>query len=171
MSIGLNSAIFQCPALYTHLRWLDLISNHLFSELSWLAVVVILMKNPMYNDLRKFVYGLLLVTNLLCFGARADCTYSASYYGIVLMQGHDGLFARRLPIAFTCFTHLDIKGFADAGSTGLPLLELLRNRGVWGFSRMNGSGRCPIQLVISAVVQHRPSHACSFVGQWLSPML
>jgi len=28
-----------------------------------------------------------------------------------------------------------LKGFADAGSTGLPLLGLLRNRGVWGFSR------------------------------------
>ncbi|MNN21876.1 hypothetical protein D3C81_1352120 [compost metagenome] len=25
--------------------------------------------------------------------------------------------------------------FADAGSTGLPLLGLLRNRGVWGFFR------------------------------------
>ncbi|RAI61860.1 hypothetical protein DOZ80_31595, partial [Pseudomonas fluorescens] len=37
--------------------------------------------------------------------------YSASYCGIVLMQGHDGLFARRLPIAFTYFTHLDVKGF------------------------------------------------------------
>lgn len=37
--------------------------------------------------------------------------YSASYYGIVSMQGHDGLFARRLPIAFTCFMHLDVKGF------------------------------------------------------------
>ena len=37
--------------------------------------------------------------------------YSASYCGIVLMQGHDGLFARRLPIAFSCFSHLDIRGF------------------------------------------------------------
>ena len=37
--------------------------------------------------------------------------YSAFYCGIVSMQGHDGLFARRLPIAFTCFMHLDVKGF------------------------------------------------------------
>ena len=37
--------------------------------------------------------------------------YSASKYGIVSMQGHDGLFARRLPIAFSCFSHLDIRGF------------------------------------------------------------
>ena len=34
--------------------------------------------------------------------------YSASNYGIVSMQGHDGLFARRLPIASTCFSHMDI---------------------------------------------------------------
>ena len=33
--------------------------------------------------------------------------YSAFYCGIVSMQGHDGLFARRLPIASTCFAHLD----------------------------------------------------------------
>ncbi|EPJ76130.1 hypothetical protein CFT9_27341 [Pseudomonas sp. CFT9] len=33
--------------------------------------------------------------------------YSASDFGIDSMQGHDGLFARRLPIASTCFTHLD----------------------------------------------------------------
>jgi hypothetical protein len=33
--------------------------------------------------------------------------YSASDFGIYSMQGHDGLFARRFPIASTCFTHLD----------------------------------------------------------------
>jgi hypothetical protein len=58
-----------------------------------------------------------------------------------------------------------LKGFADAGSTGLPLLGLLRNRGVGASPGMNGSGRCPIRLVISTVAQHCPSHACSFVRQ------
>lgn len=33
--------------------------------------------------------------------------YSASDFGIDSMQGHDGLFARRLPIGSTCFAHLD----------------------------------------------------------------
>ena len=61
--------------------------------------------------------------------------YSASYCGIVLMQGHDGLFARRLPIAIRTLRTWTLKGFAGTGSTGLPLLGLLRNRGVWGFSR------------------------------------
>ncbi len=32
--------------------------------------------------------------------------HSASDFGIDSMQGHDGLFARRLPIASTCSTHL-----------------------------------------------------------------
>jgi hypothetical protein len=27
------------------------------------------------------------------------------------MLGHDGLFARQFPIAFSCFSHLDIRGF------------------------------------------------------------
>jgi hypothetical protein len=27
------------------------------------------------------------------------------------MHGHDGLFARQLPIACSCFSHLDIGGF------------------------------------------------------------
>ena len=58
-----------------------------------------------------------------------------------------------------------LEGFADAGSTGLPLLGLLRNRGVGASPGMNGSGRCPIRLVISAVAQQRPRHACSFVGR------
>jgi len=39
--------------------------------------------------------------------------YSASDFGIDSMQGHDGLFARRLPIASTCFTHLDTWGFCQ----------------------------------------------------------
>ncbi len=34
--------------------------------------------------------------------------YSASDFGIASMQGHDGLFARGLPIASTCFSHMDI---------------------------------------------------------------
>jgi len=34
--------------------------------------------------------------------------YSASDLGIAPMPGHDGLFARWLPIAFSCFSHVDI---------------------------------------------------------------
>ena len=34
--------------------------------------------------------------------------YSAFDFGIDSMKGHDGLFARRFPIASTCFAHLDI---------------------------------------------------------------
>jgi len=77
-------------------------------------------------------------------------------------MGYSRVGSRSLLRALCTWT---LKGFADAGSTGLPLLGLLRNRGVWGFSLDNGSGRCPIRLVISTVAQHRPSHACSFVRQ------
>jgi hypothetical protein len=27
------------------------------------------------------------------------------------MRGHDGLFARQFPIAFSCFSHLEVHGF------------------------------------------------------------
>ena len=92
--------------------------------------------------------------------------YSASYYGIVLMQGHDGLFARRLPIASTCFTHLDIRGFCRRRFDRFAIARVASQSWCGGDSPgVNKSGRCPIRLVISAVAQHRPGHACSFVGQ------
>jgi len=58
------------------------------------------------------VYGLLLIASPFALApAPTAHVYSASKYSIVSMQGHDGLFARQLPIAFSCFSHLDIRGF------------------------------------------------------------
>jgi hypothetical protein len=58
------------------------------------------------------VYGLLLIASPVALAPVPTApVYSASKYGIVSMQGHDGLFARRLPIAFSCSSHLDIRGF------------------------------------------------------------
>jgi hypothetical protein len=37
--------------------------------------------------------------------------YPVSNRGIAGMLDHDGLFARRLPFAFSCFSHLDVRGF------------------------------------------------------------
>ena len=60
----------------------------------------------------SLVYGLLLIASPVALAPVPTAhVYSASKYGIVSMQGHDGLFARRLPIAFSCFSHLDIRGF------------------------------------------------------------
>jgi hypothetical protein len=47
-------------------------------------------------------------------------------------MGYSRVGSRSLLRALCTWT---LKGFADAGSTGLPLLGLLRNRGVWGFFR------------------------------------
>jgi predicted 3-demethylubiquinone-9 3-methyltransferase (glyoxalase superfamily) len=57
--------------------------------------------------------------------------YSASACHIdQSMLGLDGLFARWLPIAFTCMgSTWTLEGFANAGSTGSPSYGLLRNRG------------------------------------------
>lgn len=58
---------------------------------------------------RMTVYGLLLIASPLALAPVPTAhVYSASGYSIVSMQGHDGLFARQLPIASTCFAHLDI---------------------------------------------------------------
>lgn len=58
------------------------------------------------------VYGLLLIASPVALAPVPTArVYSASKYGIVSMQGHDALFARRLSIAFSCFSHLDIRGF------------------------------------------------------------
>ena len=58
---------------------------------------------------RASVYGLLLIASPFSLApAPTAHVYSASKYSIVSMQGHDGLFARQLPIASTCFAHLDI---------------------------------------------------------------
>ena len=45
-----------------------------------------------------------------------------------LMPGHNGVFARRFPIAFTCLCTRPFTGLTDAGSTCSPSLSLLSNR-------------------------------------------
>ena len=59
------------------------------------------------------VYGLLLIASKLFDDSHGiDCV---RIFGLcswhTLMPGHNGLFARRLPIASTCFEYTDIHGF------------------------------------------------------------
>jgi len=76
------------------------------------------------------VYGLLLVASLLYFGARADCT---RIFGLLLRHrfdagpGYSRVSSQSLLRALRTWS---LEGFANAGSTGLPLFGLLRNRGV-----------------------------------------
>ena len=76
------------------------------------------------------VYGLLLIASLFALALVPTAhVYAASKYGIVLMQGHDGLFARQLQSLLRALRTWTFEGFADAGSTGLPSFGLLSNRG------------------------------------------
>jgi hypothetical protein len=63
---------------------------------------------------RVTVYGPLLVCkhSVLWRQGTTAHVYPASNCRIDLtMPGHDGLFARQLPIALSCFSHLDTLGF------------------------------------------------------------
>ena len=59
------------------------------------------------------VYGLLLgLQAIRLIAMRCDCErISGLVSWHTLMPGHNGLSARRLPIAFSCFSHLVIHGF------------------------------------------------------------
>ena len=89
------------------------------------------------------------------------------------MPGHDGLFARQLPIASACFSHVDVLGIrrrrfdlfaivrlALAIVVGVLLL-MTRLIGLGGEYVSAGSHGW---LIIGAVLQHRPSHARGLVG-------
>jgi hypothetical protein len=39
-------------------------------------------------------------------------------------SGHDGLFARQLPIAFACFSHMDVLGFCRRRFDLLAIVRL-----------------------------------------------
>src|SRR5579859_4318166 len=73
-------------------RWtIEKMARQLFDQPS---VVIFLMS----------VYGLLPIASLPCSGVRVDCTRIS---GLLpphrfAVLGHDGLVARRLPIAFSC---------------------------------------------------------------------
>ena len=56
--------------------------------------------------------------------------YSASDFSIDSMQGHDGYSRVGSQLLLCALRTWSLEGFANAGSTGLPLFGLLRNRGV-----------------------------------------
>ncbi len=88
------------------------------------------------------------------------------------MPGHDGLFARPLPIALSCFSPVDIHGFRrrrfDLFAIAWIVLQswvkgspLHRDYSVCGFW---GSAPNPIRLVIGAISNHGPGHAGGLIG-------
>ena len=102
---------------------------------------------------------------------RLHTYHSASEVGIhTLMPGHNGLFARQLPIASSYFEYLDIAGFHRRRSNLFAIMQFALSN-----ERLGGSALICILSQRMAIVrivisfqcpEHSPGHACSFkIGQ------
>ena len=72
------------------------------------------------------VYGLLLICKQSVSGRHGTTAYvyPASLVGIhSLMPGHNGLFARQLPIALSYFKYVDITGFSRRRSNLFAIMQ------------------------------------------------
>ena len=88
------------------------------------------------------------------------------------MPGHDGLFARPLPIALSCCSPVDIRGFRRRRFDLFAIAWIVLQSWVKGSSLHRDYSVCgfwvsapnPIRLVIGAISNHGPGHAGGLVG-------
>ena len=71
------------------------------------------------------VYGLLLFASNLYLADRHDCIRMSGLLSWhTLMPGHNGLFARQLPIALSYFAYVDIPGFSRRRSYLFAIMQV-----------------------------------------------
>lgn len=82
-------------------------------------------------------------------------------------SGHDGLFARRLLIALSGFTPLDILRLFRRRFDLFAILRGARNRGdvLLDQSERTGSGSHALRFIVRSVAQHRPGDPRHLVGE------
>lgn len=82
-------------------------------------------------------------------------------------SGHDGLFARRLLIAFSGFAPVDICRLLRRRFDLFAILRGARNRGdvLLDQSERTGSGSHALRFIVRSVAQHRPGDPGHLVGE------
>ena len=80
------------------------------------------------------------------------------------MPGHNGLFARQLPIAFTYFEYGDIPGFSRRRSYLFAIKQLASAIDLEDLLIDPASAYCELRIVIRFVAQHGPGHAGGLIG-------
>ena len=82
-------------------------------------------------------------------------------------SGHDGLFARRLLIAFSGFSPVDIPRLLRRRFDLFAILRSIRNRGdvFLDQSGREASGGHALRFIIRSVPQHRPGDPRGLVGE------
>ena len=80
------------------------------------------------------------------------------------MPGHNGLFARQLPIAFSYFEYVDIPGFSRRRSHLFAIIQFASAIVLEDLLWFPVSAYREVRVVISFIPEHSPGHACGLVG-------
>jgi len=80
------------------------------------------------------------------------------------MPGHNGLFARQLPIAFSYFEYVDIAGFSRRRSNLFAIMQFAYAIVLEGLLWFPVSAYCEVRIVISFISEHGPGHTCRLVS-------
>ncbi len=80
------------------------------------------------------------------------------------MPGHNGLFARQLPIALSYFEYVDIPGFSRRPSNLFAIIQFAFAIVLEDLLIYPVSANRKVRIVIGFITQHGPGHACCLVG-------
>jgi hypothetical protein len=79
------------------------------------------------------------------------------------MPGHNGLFARQLPIALPYFEYVDIPGFSQRRSYLFAIIQLALAIVLEGLLLFPVLAYREVRVVICFIPEHRPGHTRSLV--------
>ena len=81
------------------------------------------------------------------------------------MPGHNGLFARQFPIAFSYFEYVDITGFSRRRFDLFAIMQFAQAIVLEDLLRFPVLANREVRIIICLIAQHRPGHTCSLIGQ------
>ena len=81
------------------------------------------------------------------------------------MPGHNGLFARQFPIAFSYYEYLATHGFDRRRFDLFAINQFAFAIAIEVLLFSSGLGNCQVRVVIGFVTQHGPGYAYGFIRQ------
>ncbi len=81
------------------------------------------------------------------------------------MPGHNGLFARQFPIAFSYFEYVDITGFSRRRFDLFAIMQFAQAIVLEDLLRFPVLANREVRIIICLIAQHGPGHTCSLIGQ------
>ena len=81
------------------------------------------------------------------------------------MPGHNGLFARQFPIAFSYFEYVDITGFSRRRFDLFAIMQFAQAIVLEDLLRFPVLANREVRIIICLIAQHGPGHTGRLVGQ------